>query len=58
MQNLWAVLMHEVLQIGQLGPMDHGLRRSVTSGTALVLLAHVGLTMHRQLSSAECVQLV
>lgn len=58
MQNLWAALMREVVQIRQLGPANHGLQRSVTSGTALVFLAHVGLTMHRQLSSAEHVQLV
>lgn len=43
MQNLWAALTREVVQIRQLGPVNHGLQRSVTSGTALVFLAHVGL---------------
>lgn len=53
MHNLWAALRHGMLRMGQLGPMDRGLQRSVTSSTALVFWAHAGLPMRRQLSGVE-----
>lgn len=38
-QSLWAALVREVLQPRQPGPVDRGLHRSLTSGTARVFLA-------------------